>query len=278
MAFGAAPAWICAPDQGDRTANVDPPVDDGGDADSNLGQREHQVLGQVRARGMPASAVELNPDGVRGGGDGADPGADQSDVDPGVAVQRQDRGRPFRTPCSITASAPPGMVSSAGWKITRTPGGNSPSRSSLRRTSATPSITVVWISCPQAWLSRYGPRRTPGRFPPGSAAHRYPRAGRWPAGLRRRPQKRPVPSSSCGSNPAAVNRAASLSVVRNSLCDSSGCWCRSRRKSPRAHPAAAMPRRRYEIGRRVSEIFCTLALSDCAPASEDVRGTTGVST
>ena len=58
------------------------------------------------------------------------------------------REAPSSTPEATTSVAPPGMVSSAGWKIARTVPG---SPSSVASAMATPRTTVVCTSCPQAW-------------------------------------------------------------------------------------------------------------------------------
>ena len=60
------------------------------------------------------------------------------------------REAPSSTPEATTSVAPPGMVSSAGWKTQRTVPG-SPSR--VASAMATPRTIVVCTSCPQAWQS-----------------------------------------------------------------------------------------------------------------------------
>ena len=142
-----------APDHGDAAADIHPAGQDGRDVDGDLRQREHQVLGQVRAGGVAAAAGKFDLDGVRSRRDGTDPGADLADSIRGSQCSARIRGTPSSTPCSMHACAPPGMVSSAGWKMIRTvpPSGDS---SCMRcRTRAMPSMVVVWTSWPQAWVT-----------------------------------------------------------------------------------------------------------------------------
>ena len=51
-----------------------------------------EILGQVRARGVPAVAGQTDDDGVAGCGDGADARSDFADVDVRVAVDGVDLG------------------------------------------------------------------------------------------------------------------------------------------------------------------------------------------
>ena len=58
------------------------------------------------------------------------------------------REAPSSTPEATTSVAPPGMVSSAGWKITAR---CRAARRAVASAMATPRTTVVCTSCPQAW-------------------------------------------------------------------------------------------------------------------------------
>ncbi|MDI2021316.1 hypothetical protein PJL18_01835 [Paenarthrobacter nicotinovorans] len=141
------------------------------------------------------------------------------------------RGTPSSTPCSMQDNAPPGIVSSAGWKMIRTvpPSGLFLCiRWSVR---AMPSIAVVWTSCPQAcvtpWFLEANGRPVSSMIGKASMSPRRAVAmGPSPTST-----VSPVPSSRRGLSPAASSRSTSLSVVRNSLNDSSGCAWRSRRNS-----------------------------------------------
>ena len=57
------------------------------------------------------------------------------------------RDTPVSAPAAIASSAPPGINSSAGWKISRTPNGSSAAEASA---VAAPSRIAVWASWPQA--------------------------------------------------------------------------------------------------------------------------------
>jgi hypothetical protein len=57
------------------------------------------------------------------------------------------RDTPFNAPAAIASSAPPGISSSAGWKISRTPAGSSGAEASA---VAAPSSIAVCASWPQA--------------------------------------------------------------------------------------------------------------------------------
>ena len=56
------------------------------------------------------------------------------------------RSRPCSSPAATTSSAPPGMTSSAGWKISLAERVSNPAPASSASTSAVPSTIVVWAS------------------------------------------------------------------------------------------------------------------------------------
>ena len=60
------------------------------------------------------------------------------------------RDTPVNAPAAIASIAPPGINSSAAWKISRTPTGSSGAEASA---IAAPSNTAVCASCPQAWAT-----------------------------------------------------------------------------------------------------------------------------
>src|SRR6478752_7444258 len=62
-------------------------------------------------------------------------------------------GTPSSTPCSMHACAPPGMVSSAGWKMIRTVAPRGDSWCMRCNTRAMPSMVVVCTSWPHAWVT-----------------------------------------------------------------------------------------------------------------------------
>ena len=71
-----------------------------------------------RAVCPPGERADL--DDVAGRGDRADPGAEVADLQPRVAVQREDPLDAVEGPVGDMSIAPPGCTSSAGWKISRT--------------------------------------------------------------------------------------------------------------------------------------------------------------
>ena len=90
MTFLADPARTTpqtrlAPARGSRRRDSAP-----GQLGDQLAERVGEVLGQVRAGGVPAAAGEPDRERVGGAGERADPQADLADVDGGVAVQAVD--------------------------------------------------------------------------------------------------------------------------------------------------------------------------------------------
>ena len=81
-----------APHHGQAGPGVDPAAEQGGRVDDDLGQRVHQVGGQVRPGGVPAGAGQLDVDRVGGRGERARAHADQAGRQLRVAVQRVDGG------------------------------------------------------------------------------------------------------------------------------------------------------------------------------------------
>ena len=136
---------------------------------------------------------------------------------------------PSRAPEAITSSAPPGMTSSAGWKISRMRPGSSGAEARAR---AVASRIVVWASCPQAWQAPSTVDEW-GR-PVASVSGRASMSAR--SATHRSPvpmsQIRPVPVAMIsGLRPAALSRPATSSVVPNSWRDSSGWACRCRNQA-----------------------------------------------
>ena len=60
------------------------------------------------------------------------------------------RDTPVIAPAAMASMAPPGINSSAAWKINRTPTGSSGTDANA---SAVPSRIAVCASCPQAWAT-----------------------------------------------------------------------------------------------------------------------------
>ena len=81
-----------APHHADAGAGVEAAGEHGRQLGDELAEREGEVLGQVRARGVPALAAEPDVERVGGAGERALAQADRADVDAGVAVQAEDRG------------------------------------------------------------------------------------------------------------------------------------------------------------------------------------------
>ena len=78
------------PDQADARARVEAARQHRGKLGEDLGQREGEVAGQVRARGVPARPLEAHLEPVGGAGERAGPQAHLADVDARVAVQGED--------------------------------------------------------------------------------------------------------------------------------------------------------------------------------------------
>ena len=186
----------------------------------------------------PPGPEEGDVDLVAGGGDRADaqrrlrrsPGAGRS------AARRSARRRRARRP-PIAASAPPGTVSSAGWKISRTRPGSSRRASS----AAAPSRIAVCASWPQPWQQPVDRRAVADvLLVVRSAARRCRRAARSAGRRLPRSHTTPVPAgSTCGS------KAERLQRVDDQLRS-----CASRRRRARGARAArgAARRRRSAHG------------------------------
>ena len=144
------------------------------------------------------------------------------------------RSTPSSPPWATTSCAPPGMTSSAGWKISRTAMPRSRQASSWAASARpAPSSAAMWTSCPQAWQmpSWTEAHGRPLRSSTGSASRSARRATRYAASCGPRSATRPVPGSGRTRMPAASSRRATSVVVRVSARASSGCACRSRRTS-----------------------------------------------
>ena len=138
------------------------------------------------------------------------------------------------------SSAPPGWISSAGWKISRTRPGSDGAVASAR---PAPSSIAVCASCPQACMT-FGTVDANGR-PVASCSGRASMSARSATQRLPRPtsQTSPVPPGRVrGSRPAAVSRCATNAVVPRSARPSSGVACRARRQ-PRPRSGAAPARR-----------------------------------
>jgi hypothetical protein len=136
-------------------------------------------------------------------------------------------------PASITSCAPPGMTSSAGWKMQRTrPWGRS---GASTRASAAPSRIVVCASCPQAWhipgtVERYGTALASGSGSASRSARSATTRGPVPTS-----HHRPLPpGSTFGDRPAADRRSISSRVVSCSARPASGWACNRRRTAMRS--------------------------------------------
>ena len=113
----------------------------------------------MRARGVAALAAQQHLEVVGRAGERAHAEPDRADVDPGVGVQAEDPRDTVEAPASIAISAPPGMTSSAGWKISRTRPGSASATSASARPA--PSRAVACTSWPQACATP-GDRAHPG--------------------------------------------------------------------------------------------------------------------
>ncbi|SIM31221.1 Uncharacterised protein [Mycobacteroides abscessus subsp. abscessus] len=139
---------------------------------------------------------------------------------------------PAIAPVATTSMAPPGMTSSAGWKIRRTPDGSDGAELSAM---AAPSKIAVCASCPQA-CATFGTvdeYAAPVRSCIGRASMSARSATRGPSSGPKS-QVTPVPpGKTFGLRPASANRAATYSVVACSWRANSGCsWmCRRHRTS-----------------------------------------------
>ena len=137
------------------------------------------------------------------------------------------RDTPLTAPAAIASIAPPGINSSAGWKISRTPTGSSGTEASA---SAAPSRIAVCASWPQACATlgtaeAYG---IPVRSDIGSASMSARNAMRGPCSGPKSQIKPVPPGSTFGLSPASARCDATNCVVANSCRPSSGwAWmCR----------------------------------------------------
>ena len=143
------------------------------------------------------------------------------------------RDTPVSAPAAMASSAPPGISSSAAWKISRTPTGSSGTDASA---VAAPSTIAVCASCPQAWatpgsVEEYG---APVRSVIGSASISARSAIRG-AYSGPKSQISPVPPGSAfGFRPASTNRSATYWVVANSCRPNSGWRWKWRRHPTRS--------------------------------------------
>ena len=143
------------------------------------------------------------------------------------------RDTPSSAPAAIASIAPPGINSSAAWKISRTPTGSSGAAASA---DAAPSSIAVWASCPQACatfgtVEAYG---APVRSAIGSASMSARNAMRG-ACSGPKSQVNPVPpGSTFGFSPASTSRSATNWVVANSWRPNSGWRWMCRRHSTRS--------------------------------------------
>ena len=141
--------------------------------------------------------------------------------------------------------APPGCISSAGWKISRTRPGRSGAAASA---SPAPSSIAVCASCPQACMT---PSTVDANGRPVSSC-----SGSASRSARRATQRSPKPTSQTspappgrvrGSSPAAISAAATSAVVRRSARPSSGTACSDRRQ-PTSRPRAAASQESSQAG------------------------------
>ena len=131
------------------------------------------------------------------------------------------RDTPASAPAAIASIAPPGISSSAAWKISRTPTGSSGTDASA---SAVPSSIAVCASWPQACatlgiVEAYG---APVRSAIGSASISARNAIRGPCSGPKSQVSPVPPGSTFGFSPASANRSATNCVVANSWRPSSG--------------------------------------------------------
>ena len=197
-------------------ARVDLPGEQAGQVGDQPAEGVDQVDGELRARGVPAGAGQRDVDPVAGRGDG--PGAQPDGARPareGSQCRANAREAPSSTPEATTSMAPPGMVSSAGWKTQPHRAGQAVERG---QGGATPSsdgrVHVVPAGVAQALAGRGVGRRPSGR---PAAARRCRPAGRPPA--RRSRPRRPARCRSAAAAASARRRAAAArgrTVVSNS--------------------------------------------------------------
>ena len=135
----------------------------------------------------------------------------------------------------MTSSAPPGMTSSAGWKISRTA---ARAAGVLRAARRAPGRRRAGRRCARRGRRRGRRRRSVERARRGRSASRDRQ--RVEVGAQRDAVRRsaapmsatsPVPGSSRTSSPARSSRSATSAVVRTSARASSGWACRSRRSA-----------------------------------------------
>ena len=143
------------------------------------------------------------------------------------------RDTPVSAPAAIASIAPPGMSSSAAWKISRTPTGSSGTAASA---VAAPSSIAVWASCPQA-CATFGTvelNGAPVRSAIGSASMSARSAIRGACSGPKSHVSPVPPGNTLGLSPASTRRSATNWVVANSWRPSSGWRWMWRRHSTRS--------------------------------------------
>ena len=166
------------------------------------------------------------------------------------------RSTPSIAPSATMSIAPPGWISSAGWKISRTrPGSGGRAREREPGAEQHRGVRVV----PAGVHDAFGPStRTAGRCPPAAGGRRGRRAGRRSArrARRRRPARcRRAGCAARGRPPSARRRRTRWCAARPG--PSSGTACSDRRQ-PTSSPACGgepgvqpgRPAARAEIRRR----------------------------
>ena len=141
---------------------------------------------------------------------------------------------PSSAPAVIRCSAPPGMISSAGWNSSRTRPRRRPWACTSASARAAPIRAVVCTSCPQACA-------TPGTVlshgsPVVSCTGSASRSARSATSGPSSPSsaRRPESPVRVTDQPASRTCAAATPEVRRSVHESSGCAWRSRRISIRS--------------------------------------------
>ena len=154
-----------------------------------------QVAGQVRSRRVPAVRLQRDLDLIGRRRDRARPGSRPCRPPAaGRSAARRCATPRVSAPAAIASIAPPGISSSAAWKISRTPTGSSGTEASA---SAVPSRIAVCASCPHACVT-FGHHRRVRRA--GALGHRQ----RIHVGPQRDP--RPVLGAEVAGQPGAAGQ------------------------------------------------------------------------
>src|SRR4051812_16813521 len=191
---------------------------------------------------------------------------------PGSACRPKMRETPSSAPASMAIRAPPGMISSAGWKISRTrPGSRSATPARARPAPSRAAACTSWPhACATPWTVLAQGSSVWSSTGRASRSARSATSGPSPEPMS---TIRPLRGSGVGTRPSWSSRLAMTEVVRSSAQESSGWAWRSRRTSISWSDCASTPastdwsRPGWSIG--AAEVTTDKSIG---PVSRPVRG------